>query len=225
MKILKRTLGFFYYVINRYLLEDEHKSNVGFWFYKDGDNNYLCNYPLNENSVVFDIGGYKGIFSEKILKKYQCKLFIFEPVKEYYNYLIKKFKNYKSVKIYNFGLGGENRSDTINLCDDGSSIYKETGRKESINIVDISDFLNGEKIREVDLISINIEGGEYELLERVIESNKLATFKFIQVQFHTMVKNFEKKRENIVSMILITHKIAFSFPFLWESFIRKDKDL
>lgn len=222
MKILKIILGFLYYVVNKYLFKDSQKSNIGFWFYKDGDNKYLCNYPLNEESIVFDVGGYKGIFSERILKKYQCKLFIFEPVKEYYNYLVEKFKDNQNVKIYNFGLGGENRSDSINLCDDGSSMYRETDRKESIRIVDIVDFLNMEKVNNVDLISINIEGGEYELLRRFVENNKLHTFKFIQVQFHTLVKNFEKERDSIVSMILKTHKIGFSFPFLWEGFVRED---
>ena len=33
------------------------------------------NYPLTKESVVFDLGGYKGGWSEKIYDKYQCQVY------------------------------------------------------------------------------------------------------------------------------------------------------
>ena len=37
-----------------------------FWNLRRGDNTLSLDYPLNENSIVFDVGAYKGIFTEKV---------------------------------------------------------------------------------------------------------------------------------------------------------------
>ena len=49
------------------------------WFADNGDRTHRLNYDLNSNSVVFDVGGYKGDFAfsiyEKLIKKIFCKQF------------------------------------------------------------------------------------------------------------------------------------------------------
>ena len=82
-------------------------------------------YKLNQNSVVFDLGGYKGDFSEKIFERFQCNLFIFEPIKHYYQIIKSKFENNTKAKVYNFGLSDKNTHTTISICEDGSSTYRE----------------------------------------------------------------------------------------------------
>ena len=37
-----------------------------FWNLKKGDNRLSLDYPLNSTSIVFDVGAYKGNFTEKI---------------------------------------------------------------------------------------------------------------------------------------------------------------
>ena len=36
------------------------------WFKDDGDNTLRINYNLDETSLVVDLGGYEGTFSQKI---------------------------------------------------------------------------------------------------------------------------------------------------------------
>ena len=50
------------------------------WFATNGDATLRLNYNLNENSIVFDLGGYKGEFSSIIYCKYSPFIFIFEPI-------------------------------------------------------------------------------------------------------------------------------------------------
>ena len=38
----------------------DNSKQVERWFADDGDNTLRLNYPLDENSVVFDVGAYKG---------------------------------------------------------------------------------------------------------------------------------------------------------------------
>ena len=44
------------------------------WFAVKGDQTLRLNYPLNKDSVVFDLGGYKGEFAADIYNKYQSTL-------------------------------------------------------------------------------------------------------------------------------------------------------
>lgn len=50
------------------------------WLSDDGDLTHLLNYPLDSNSVVMDIGGFKGAWANQILEKYNSNLYIIEPI-------------------------------------------------------------------------------------------------------------------------------------------------
>ena len=71
---------------------------------------------------------------------------------------------------------------------------------EEIEIVDMQDWINRREINKIALIKINIEGGEYELLDRLIETNLIEKIEDIQVQFHEMgtdssIKNGKNTRK------------------------------
>ena len=54
------------------------------WIDDKGDSELRLNYNLNEDSVVVDLGGFKGDWSALISEKYSCNIHIFEPVREFY---------------------------------------------------------------------------------------------------------------------------------------------
>ena len=43
------------------------------WVQDKGDETHIINYPLNENSWVLELGGYKGIWTKRIFEKFKCK--------------------------------------------------------------------------------------------------------------------------------------------------------
>ena len=67
------------------------------WFKINGNETLRLNYNLDKNSIVFDLGGYKGEWTEGIFLKYDCKVYIFEPVKSFSDGIKKKFKNNNKV--------------------------------------------------------------------------------------------------------------------------------
>ena len=46
--------------------------------------NKIFDHPLNEMSVVMDVGGFTGNWTEKIYNKYGCNVIVYEPVLEYF---------------------------------------------------------------------------------------------------------------------------------------------
>lgn len=86
------------------------------------------------------------------------------------------------------------------------------------------DFLTQESIFEIALMKINIEGAEYDLLDRLIKSGNLHKFKYLQIQFHDFAPDALSRPAKIVSQILESHECTASFPMVWE-FFRLKTDL
>lgn len=188
------------------------------WFKIKGDKNLRVNYALNENSVVFDLGGYKGDFAADIFCKYNCEIYIFEPIKEFYDITVKRFSKNQKIKVFHFGLSSKNEFAKIGLTDNSSSVFTESKNVQNIQLQSITNFLKEKKISKVDLIKINIEGGEYEVLESLIENNAISIFKNIQVQFHDFIIPDAKGRMmNIQENLTVTHELTYQFEFVWEN--------
>lgn len=176
------------------------------------------NYDLNENSIVFDLGVYEGFFSEKIHNKYGCYVYGFEPVKSFFENSKKILQKYEKIKLFNYGIGSEDSYQEISIQNDSSSIFINKSKiTEKIQIKDIEKVLIDLNINFIHLIKINVEGCEYQILEKMIKSGIINKFKNIQVQFHDFISNAKEKRKKIQEMLKKTHDITYNYEFVWEN--------
>ena len=153
------------------------------WFNSNGDNTHSINYDLNENSIIMDLGGYTGIWIEKMIKKYNPTVYAIEPIKSFCEIMENKFNGNNKVNLVNLGVSNENKKYLIYLSGDASS-FQGTGESEEVELVTMDNLLDKCELSEVDLLQINIEGEEYPLLEHMLGSGVINRFKNIQVQFH-----------------------------------------
>lgn len=188
------------------------------WFAANGDATLRLKYDLNENSIVFDLGGYKGEFASDIYNKFSPTIYVFEPILSFYEIIKNKFSHNKKVKSFHFGLSNIEEKMNISLADNSSSVYIKSDETETIQLKSIVEFIESNKIEKVDLIKINIEGGEYGVLESLLESNLISKFTNIQVQFHDFIIPNAKQRMNAIQEKLsITHKLTYQYEFVWEN--------
>lgn len=193
------------------------KDKVQLWKLLDGENNFRLNYDIKESDLVVDLGGYKGEWSRRVFEKYNCDIFVFEPVEDFYEEIKNKFSEEKKVKVFKFGLGPKDSSENIFLSGDSSSMVSKTGAKSTIDIKSAKEFLEKESIKKVKLIKINIEGAEYELLEHMVDNNLCEIFENIQVQFHKFIPDHEQRRLEISKKLNLTHEITYNFDMVWEN--------
>tara|TARA_B110000003_G_C16500953_1_gene477379 strand:- start:40 stop:687 length:648 start_codon:yes stop_codon:yes gene_type:complete len=191
------------------------------WIKSGGDDKYRYDFDLNKKSLVLDFGGYKGQWASDIYSKYNCKIIIFEPVQEFYLKIQQRFKLNKNISVNCFALGKNNRDEKIYLNADGSSLYVASENYELIKYIDLSTFFNENKICQVDLIKINIEGGEYELLNTLINTSLISKIKHIQVQFHNINENSNYEMNLISDKLKKTHNLNFDFEFIWQDWTLK----
>jgi len=210
------------YLFKKHFLKDPFIIAHSQWIQNNGDETLRLQYNLNKDSLVFDLGGFHGDFTEKIYALYQCNVYIFEPVKSHYTYLIKKFLNNSKVNVFPYGLSSRNEKVQISLSNDASSIYKQKEElSEEIELKSITEFFVHNEIDKIDLMKINIEGGEYDLLQELIQTNLITKISNIQIQFHDFMPTAKEKRESIRSALHKTHLLTYDYYFIWESWSKK----
>lgn len=202
----------------RFVQDEEIKR----WYADGGDDRFRYDYPLNKDSIAIDAGAYHGEWSERIYNKYNCNIYAFEPVKEYFDITKKRLRGAKKVKVIEKGLSGKTRAENIYLDGVSTSTYLPNAKPEKIQLVDIIEFCKRENIKTIDLIKINIEGGEYELLDRIISSGLVEQIKHIQVQFHSFVPDAEKKMIALQRRLSKTHRPTYQYWWIWDNWQRKD---
>jgi len=190
------------------------------WNYTNGSILQVTYNNLDENSLVFDIGACIGSWGLPIYEKYKCNIYMFEPISSYYNDLLNICKDYPKIKIFPFGLSNKTELCNINLLEAASSTKSTingTRGTEEIKLRDIVEFIQQEKINHIHLLKINIEGGEYDVLPRLIESNMIGRVANLQIQFHDFIPNAINMRNNISKELYKTHRRTWNMDFIWEN--------
>ncbi len=198
------------------------RKEVKTWDAVHGDETLRLNYPLNESSIVFDVGGFSGEWAIPIFLKYMPTIHIFEPVKESAKILRKKFSNNKKIYTHEIGLSGKTELARISLESHSASTHNTNHSKkfDEIKLVAISEFMKRHNIYHIDLVKINIEGGEYDLLEHILDTGIVNHIDNIQVQFHDFIPHAEARMNSIKKRLLKTHSLTYEYEFVWENWKR-----
>jgi FkbM family methyltransferase len=206
---------YLYYIVRNKNIIKYHK-----WTRLDNDSKLRLDYPLSESSVVFDLGGYVGDFTQALSDKFNCNIYVFEPVTLFYSRMLLRFNQNSKIRIFNYGIGNSERTEKFHISENASSLFVRSNinTEQHIKIKNLtSDFMNSLEIKKIDLIKINVEGMEYEILEDLIERNLIGIFINIQVQFHVIGKYSQVDIDNIRKLLNKTHELSWRFEDIWES--------
>lgn len=195
-------------------------------FWRDGGSQLLYDLPVTAGGLVIDGGGYKGEWTAGMISRYGCRSKIFEPVPEFFAHCQKYFKNNPLVQVHKAALGGSDRKTKLNILDNGTSEYRGDNNSLYIesDVVDISKIFIDIDVN-VACLKLNIEGGEYEVLERILDTNNIALCESLLIQFHRQPKDYKARYKDIVSALSETHIQAWCYEMVWEKWVRKDRRL
>ncbi len=191
------------------------------WKSDKGDQTLRLNYDLSPDSVVLDLGGYRGEWADNIHSRYGCQVHVFEPVQSFAEGIRARFQGNNSIHVHQFGLGSHTRSESISLSADASSMFQNKGQTQTIQIVDAAAWFDQEQIKNVHLMKVNIEGGEYELLERLLDTGLEKRIDDVQVQFHNFADDSESRMNAILQRLEASHQPTYQYHFVWENWRRR----
>ncbi len=209
----------------RHIRKDAFTREVERWFADRGDETLRLDYPdLAKDSVVFDLGGYVGDFAADINGKYGCKVYLFEPHPVFFQKCVERFRDNSQIVPLNYGVSDVDGFFELSDSVDGSSFLngehdgKQTVRCEVRAVARVVRDLG---VEQIDLMKINIEGGEFPLLEYMAQHDMLAMTRDYQIQFHKFIKDAKLRRDAIVDALSKTHDRTWCYTFVWENWKRK----
>jgi len=196
------------------------------WFEAEGDKTLRLDYELDENSLVFDLGGYEGQWASDIYSKFRSNILIFEVYPPYANKIRERFLKNAKIQIFEFGISNNTTQISFSVSGNTSSGFTSNDNNTEISLIRAQDFFLENNITHIDLMKINIEGGEYDLLEHLIETDFIKNICNIQVQFHDFIIPDAKQRMvRIQELLTKTHEPTYKFEFVWENWKRKNDAL
>ena len=160
------------------------------------------------SGIALDLGAYVGNWAKRMAERYGCTVYGFEPSPGPAAKAAEDLQAYPQVTILPYGVGATDCTAALTRDGPGSSIYGGTGQFGTVEVAvrDIVVVLEELDLHSVDVMKINIEGAEYDLLERLFEANWLPRISMLSVQFHEWHPRAHRRRKQIRAMLRRSHE-------------------
>jgi FkbM family methyltransferase len=178
-------------------------------FALDGYNDKLIkDLSLNSGSTVIVLGGYLGDSVAKYREKYDSTVYSTEPILEYFSVMQQRFCDDMSVFLFNEATAEKTSEIELFVSGEKTGFFEITGESRLVKCRDITELID-EAGRWIDHLEINIEGGEYVVLQRLIDSTYINNCNSILVQFHNYGLRQEFDRAQLRIKLSETHRIVY----------------
>lgn len=119
-----------------------------------------------KDMTILDIGGNIGL-SVLYFKDWAKEIYVVEPNKIYYDFLVHNIYPFKHIKPFNIGLGLGNGKATL-FANEGEqrteSMFSSGEANQAIDLMTIDKFIEDNNIEHIDVLKIDCEGSEYPIL-------------------------------------------------------------
>lgn len=185
----------------------------------------LHDFPLAPRATIVDVGAFVGEWSEPVATRYgEARIFAFEPGPPFFRQLREVAEKHPHLTALPYGLGARTQQARLSTLDGpGAAVVGdgERGPGHDIEIRDIDSVFDELGLREVDLLKVNIEGGEYDLFDRLVETDRLVGVDSVLVQFHEWHPNAYRRRRAVRRALRRTHDEIWNYPWVFEYWRRR----
>lgn len=191
------------------------------------DPDLLVDVDLPHDAVVLDVGAYVGEWSERILRRADergvrgLQIHAFEPEPVVFERLQQGVGRDARVRLHPIGLAGRDRSEQLALGGPGSSVFLDGATpgfmgERGIELRDVDAVLRSLGVDRIDVVKINIEGGEFELLDRLHATGWMGRMGPLIVQFHEFGPDAHAGRRRNRRQLGETHRCTWDHPWVYE---------
>lgn len=189
---------------------------------------YIYRADLDADSVIVDVGAYKGHVAQEIFDLYGGHIHAFEPAMNFHDEMVENFAGNDRLHAYPFGLG--KRDATLHLSIDGmastfetAATYRDDQPTTTVEIRDVAAAFDEIGLDHVDFMKINIEGGEFDLIERLHETGWLERTRYLLIQFHEWYDKAELRRWRARRQLKAHHREMWCCPWIYELWCHEDQ--
>ncbi|CAF4443035.1 unnamed protein product [Rotaria sp. Silwood2] len=207
----------------------------------------------NECQIIYCGANQAGTDGLEFIKQYEnCHVWFLEPVAQFYDKLIHSYsilQELKTGKHHLYHIGLSNKNDLIDVTwqdireSEALSLVGKQENKPNIGndlkykliLRDVAEILfefhmlsktsNSIVTGELNLLHLNCEGCEYDVIERLIQTNLIKYIRIIQFGSHRPLAirpSVNKRYCCLQQMLSTTHHLQFGVPWAWERWLRHD---
>ncbi len=190
-------------------------------FYRAGGNSLLYDLPITSSDVIIDAGGYTGEWTSGALVRYGCRSEILEPVPEFARVCNELFRRNSLVRVHISALGAVSGEMNLHLDGNASSAFVESDRKAPVvaPVSGVCEFIDSIGYPRIGCLKLNVEGAEYEVLERLLASGYIRRIDCLLIQFHRQPDNWSTRYQAIRTTLQETHHMEWGFEMVWEKWV------
>ena len=127
---------------------------------------------LTEDSVVIDVGAFQGKWCREIIKRYNCKCYLFEPTKKFADLLKAQYEQNAKIQVISKALTDTVGKRTLHCKNNNlsNSFYVDRKYKNKphlkdlvVKTVDLDWFFERYDEPVIDAMKINAEGSEIDI--------------------------------------------------------------
>lgn len=187
--------------------------------------------PLGPGGIALDVGAFHGDWAARVHEKYQARIYAFELDPPSVEFLRRRFADTPDIRCLPYGLAGADARLALIQRGMGSTLYQsgeasgttEAGSSDTVavDVRDIVAVLDELGHAQIDIIKLNIEGAEYEVLERLVTAGRLDQIRVYTIQFHEWHPGAHRRRRRIQRALARTHVKVWDYPFVWEQWVRR----
>lgn len=193
-------------------------------FKKDGWNRRLLeSVPTSPPLEIVVFGGYLGNSVQDWLNRVpESRVNVFEPIPNFAKKLEERFAG-QNVVTHAFGVAVKMEERQFSLLGDAtffSSLDRAVVGRNEANTQKVL-FRSAPDValllpEDIGVMEINIEGGEYELIPLLSETEILNRTKFLFVQFHDVGEGTKASVRSSRALLEKTHEMVWTYELVWE---------
>ena len=184
-------------------------------------------YKIRENDICIDCGANQGLVSDIFLQM-GAEVYSFEPHKDLYNILLYKYKGNNNIHLLNNAVGAENskmpfyisaKETFANLatttgascCTFDALVNNKTVSKYDIDMIDLCEYIKKnivDKGKRVYILKIDIEGAEWDLLKKIIETRTYENIDYIFCEEHSRLQKDGKQKLDMINKMIEENNIS-----------------
>lgn len=181
---------------------------------------------LTADSLAVDVGAFEGKWSREVYSRYGCTIDAFELSPEFFGVLDEVAVEVPGMRVHQYGLGAADETVKVSMTHLGSSVFDSPTAGANTQWIegelrDVAQVWTDLGWDRVAVMKLNIEGGEYDVLDRLIETGLVAGIDTIFVQFHEWIPGAYSRRRAIRKALVETHDQEWCYPWVWEKWNRK----
>jgi FkbM family methyltransferase len=195
------------------------------------DPKFLYRASVKNVRLVVDMGAFDGEWAANVHQEYGARVLSFEPWPAMLSKARQRLAPYPQVELYPYGLAAADKEVDLYQLGPGSTVHADAWQRldpqaalpAAVHVVlrDVIQVFDELDLHRVDVLKINVEGTEYEILDRLIATGYIERCRCVFIQFHEWFPDAYARRRRIHLALRRTHRVDWSDYFVWERWTRR----